>query len=304
MLLVLIDAYKVEVPLVKSMAAQDLATIWKMCTKCGPQILACVQNPDCKAALDCLQNCASNDQVCSYRCIVSHESPLLEEFSLCILQKNNCLGLHAEIPTTPDPQPMTSFRGQPLTHERAEDIFIGWLNEPESNCSWRVVAGQNAAYDQFPNQYQLYYRGKARGSMWYDPVFQVCTLDGRRVWRRRHYRVRRAKVPGTFYFSVLDNGVISKEFWRIVDVPDDLSWALFYYGGAASVVGQTYRGAVLVTTDGRWPAEDQEVRIGAALDRCGIKMWELYRVDNTGCEGAPLGIPEDARPATSIRVTQ
>ena len=39
--------------------------------------------------------------------------------------------------------------------------------------SWRVVAGQNAAYDQFPCQYQIFYRGKARQSMWYDPVFQV-----------------------------------------------------------------------------------------------------------------------------------
>ena len=39
--------------------------------------------------------------------------------------------------------------------------------------SWRVVAGQNAAYDQFPCQYQIFYRGKAKRSMWYDPVFQV-----------------------------------------------------------------------------------------------------------------------------------
>lgn len=39
--------------------------------------------------------------------------------------------------------------------------------------SWRVVAGQNAAYDHFPCQYQIFYRGKARQAMWYDPVFQV-----------------------------------------------------------------------------------------------------------------------------------
>lgn len=71
---------------------------------------------------------------------------------------------------------------------------------------------------------------------------QVKTLDGKTVWRRRHYRVRRAEEPGTFHFSVLDNGVISKEYWRIVHVQDDLSWGLFYYAGAASVVGQAYRG--------------------------------------------------------------
>ena len=39
-------------------------------------------------------------------------------------------------------------------------------------------------------------------------MFQVRTLDGRLVWRRRHYRVRRAKAPGTFHFSVLDNGAV------------------------------------------------------------------------------------------------
>ena len=36
-----------------------------------------------------------------------------------------------------------------------------------------MVAGQNAAYDQFPCQYQIFYHGKARQSLWYDPVFQV-----------------------------------------------------------------------------------------------------------------------------------
>jgi hypothetical protein len=66
-------------------------------------------------------------QVCSYRCIASHESPALEHFSLCILQKHNCLGLNAAIPTRPDPQPMAHFRGAPLSHEAAEAIFLGWI---------------------------------------------------------------------------------------------------------------------------------------------------------------------------------
>ncbi len=46
------------------------------------------------------------------------------------------------------------------------------------------------------------------------PAAQVRKFDGELVWRRRHYRVRRAERPGTFFFSVLDNGVISNEFWR------------------------------------------------------------------------------------------
>ena len=62
-----------------------------------------------------------------------------------------------------------------------------------------------------------------------EPVFQVKTLEGKVVWRRRKYRIERSKILGTFYFSVLDNGVISNEFWTIVNVSDDFSWGLFHY---------------------------------------------------------------------------
>lgn len=90
--------------------------------------------------------------------------------------------------------------------------------------------------------------------------------------------------------KVLDNGVTSNEYWRIVDCTDDLSWALFYYAGAAAAAGQAYSGAVLATPDGNWPSKDQEERLCAALDAAGIKLWELYRVDNKSCGGAPLDI--------------
>jgi len=69
-------------------------------------------------------------QVCSYRCIASHETAQFEAFSLCILQKHNCLGLNAKIPSRPSPPPLAAFRRQPLTHESAEQLFIGWLGEP------------------------------------------------------------------------------------------------------------------------------------------------------------------------------
>jgi hypothetical protein len=72
-----------------------------------------------------------------------------------------------------------------------------------------------AAYDYFPCQFQLWYRTRGK-TMWYDPIFKVKTLDGRETWRRRHYKVQRADTPGSFYFSVLDNGVTSK-------------WVLLYF---------------------------------------------------------------------------
>jgi len=73
--------------------------------------------------------------------------------------------------------------------------------------------------------------------MWYDPIFRVKTIDGRDIWCKRHYRVRTGPIPGTFRFSVLDNGVTSDEYWTIVAVDDNLQWIIFHYAGAASAVG-------------------------------------------------------------------
>ncbi|VFQ96057.1 unnamed protein product [Cuscuta campestris] len=299
-LLVIINAYIAPVPILKNLRAKGFSTLNCMLKNCGLQILNCLMDPNCRKALQCLNQCNPVDQVCNYRCIASYESPCLEEFSLCVLQKNNCLGLDAKIPEKPHVAPMLEFQGEILCHETAEDLFVGWLGKLD--WSWRVVAGQNPAYDQFPCQYQLFYRGKAKGSFWYEPVFQVRTVEDSLVWRRRKYRVKRGKVPGTFYFSVLDNGVVSKEFWTIVDVCEDLSWGLFHYSGAARVAGQSYSGAVLVSPDGVYPNVEQHQRLISALDKCCIKEWELFMVENCSCQDPPLWLPEGYSLHCSVEV--
>ena len=45
---------------------------------------------------------------------------------------------------------------------------------------------------------------------------------------------------------------------------------------------------------------DMQARIRAALERADIKTWELFRVDNCSCEGAPLGIPEKEAAANPL----
>ncbi|KAG5611856.1 hypothetical protein H5410_023137 [Solanum commersonii] len=240
-LLVIINAYITPVSTLKNLRAKGFSTLNCMVTNCGSQLLNCLLDPNCRKALQCLNNCNPVDQVCNYRCIASYESKYLEEFSLCVLQKNNCLELDAKIPEKPYVTPMAEFRGEKLSTKIAENLFVGWLGTLE--WSWCIVAGQNPAYNQFPCQYQLFYRGKARGS-----------------------------------FCVLDNGIVSNEFWTIVDVSDDSSWS--------------YTGAVLVSPDGQYPAEKEKQRLISALDRCGIKEWELFNVDNCSCENAPLGIPD------------
>ncbi|XP_047956649.1 uncharacterized protein LOC125202312 [Salvia hispanica] len=299
-LLVVVNAYIKPVPILKNLRAKGFSTLSCMVKNCGPQILNCLLDENCRKALQCLNNCSPVDQVCNYKCIASYESRELEEFSLCVLQKHNCLELDAKIPDKPFVAPMERFRGLELDHETAEDLFVGWLGRLE--WSWRVVAGQNPAYDQFPCQYQLFYRGKAKGSFWYEPVFQVRTLDGDLVWRRRRYRVKRGMRPGTFYFSVLDNGVVSNETWTIVDVADDLGWGLFHYHGAARVAGQSYTGAVLVSPTGAYPDESQLGKVGSALEKCSIKEWEVFDVDNCSCENPPLDLPEDSRLHSKLSV--
>ncbi|KAG8497268.1 hypothetical protein CXB51_008551 [Gossypium anomalum] len=249
------DETKEPVPILKNLRSKGFSTLNCTVKNCGPQILDCLMDPNYRKALQCLNKCNPVDQ------------------------KNNCLD--AKIPEKPYVQPMLKFRGKDLCHETTEDLFVGWLGSLD--WSWRVVTGQNPAYDQFPCQYQLFYRGKAKGSFWYEPVFQVKTLEGELVWRRRKYRVKRANVPGIFYFSVWDNGVVSNEYWTIVDVSEDFSWGLFHYHGAARVAGQSYSGAVLVSPDGTYPKHTQSNRLSSTLEKCGIKEWELYTVDNCAC---------------------
>lgn len=291
-----------------------------MVSNCANEMINCFTDSTCRTALDCMNGCAFNDQVCSYRCIASYESPPLQAFSLCIIQKHNCLGLAAEIPGYPNPAPMRSFQGEALTHELAEGLFVGWLDGAKTAIdrvhlkasagiagsgegsgksskdsldpfSWRVFAGKNPAYDYFPCQYQLFYPGKAKGTFWYQPVFKVLTLDGQKVWRQRLYRVRRDMTPGTFLLSVLDNGVTSLERWSIVDCDEGLDWCIFYYRGAASAAGMSYTGAVLASRSGDWPTDAGSLeRIEIGLDKAGIKMWELSTVSNAECDGPPLNL--------------
>ena len=49
---------------------------------------------------------------------------------------------------------------------------------------------------------------------WIDP--SLITTPTHRIALHRLYRVRRGKTPGTFYYTVLDNGVTSAEYWRIL----------------------------------------------------------------------------------------
>lgn len=290
--LVLVDSYKTRVPRVTGIGKDsDPNTLNCMLDNCKQEVIDCAKDSDCRACISCLTSCPPNDQVCAYRCITSYETKTMENFSLCVLQKNNCMGNSAQIPVLPDPTPLARFRGEAVTQESAQDIFMGWLGKEA--FSWKVVCGQNPAYDFFPSQHQIFYRGRGPGVMWYDPVFKVFTINGEEVWRRRHYRVKSAATPGTFRFSVLDNGVVSNEYWRIIDVPDDLSWGVFYYAGAATAAGQSYTGALLVSRDGSWPDEGEMDRVEKAFDDCGIKLWELFEVDNTNDEGAPLGLPDD-----------
>lgn len=128
---VLVDTFtSFEVSSVKAVTTTEstgLSQIQCMAGNCGKEMIDCFKDENCRKALDCLNKCRNNDQVCSYKCITTYESEIFEKFALCILQKNNCMCNSATIPSYPDPKPLATFRGEPLTVRTAEDIFIGHL---------------------------------------------------------------------------------------------------------------------------------------------------------------------------------
>ena len=292
-LMIFVNHFIAEIPWVKySIDAtwekgplRNAQELYAMVSKCGNCIENCLKDENCKQCIDALNAVDTRDQVASYRTIVSFESVLLKDFSYCILTKNNIFGCQADIPQIPTVQPVASWRGEPLTVESAQSLLVGHLDDDaapvgslKSDISWKVAAGANVAYDQFPSQNQLFYPTVNGRDMWYDPVFRVETMDGRVVWCKRHYKVRNGPIPGTFKLSVLDNGVTSNEFWTIAGVADDLSWIVFHYAGAASAVGQRYLGGLVCTPDGAMPPANME--IWNTLRSVGIEPWELFCVDN------------------------
>jgi len=258
---------------------------------CAPQIQAALSDPQSKEAIDQLNAVDLRDQVGSYRVIVSNETPQLEDFTLCILQQNNCFQCDAPILTQPQVPLMESWQGKPLDAAAAKQIFTGHLKNPESaDCSqehpwsWKIVVGANPAYDAFPLQHQIFYP-TGKDSMWYDPVFCVETLQGDLVWCKRHYRCTprlhwSGRKAGAWTLTTLDNGMKSEEHWTTVDAADDLSWTVLHYSGAARRAGQSYVGALLCTPDGQWPVSARSgvelERIRTAFRNCDLELWELF----------------------------
>lgn len=71
---------------VKSVTSNDstnLKQVGCMMKNCAKELAECLADENCRKALDCLNSCKGNDQVCSYRCITSHESPIFERFANC-----------------------------------------------------------------------------------------------------------------------------------------------------------------------------------------------------------------------------
>ena len=62
LILVLLNACVTPVKAAEA-TPKDLNLIWCMVKNCRSEITSCINDPDCKAALDCLEGCGLNDQV-------------------------------------------------------------------------------------------------------------------------------------------------------------------------------------------------------------------------------------------------
>ena len=268
-----------SVPLVEQEPAIDsFEKVWRLCSRCLNEALEAGMDSEARACLACQSGCDVRDQTQMYRCTVSHESEALAQLVRCF-ERRGIFDCDAQVPDV-EFDPLSSFRGKVLNHDMAWEIMEGHWSLDAESCSWRPVLGQNPAYDYFPCQYNTWYRDPRGNRGWYDPVFKVITLDGREVWRKRHYRVLLGNVPGSFQLSTEDNGISLREFWRIVDADDALTWAVFHYAGAAKSVGQSYTGSLLVTKDGLVPTcrSGQAERIRKAFEKAQVAPFELYAI--------------------------
>lgn len=304
--LVLIDGALEKLPSMQQQKpVPDFESISRAIDRCQDEFRMCFTQPRCLQSLACLSTCGLADQSCSYRCIVSYQSEAFTQFTLCALQKQNLLNSQVTRPDTPQSLPLETFRGQPVTHEVAENILVGHFDPASGQRhSWLVAAGSNPAYEQFALQYQLWYKGSGRGAFWYHPTFLVESLDGRKIWRSRDYRVRRKDVPGMWEFSVLDNGIISEEKWHLLGCDDDLTWLVLFYVGAARKAGLTYRGCLVLTRDGQMPGAAELPGVEAAVARAGMRLWEIEATSNPPVDPAnppPLIAPE-TQPAAPLLV--
>ena len=106
---------------------QNAKELYGMVSKCGNCITECLGDEDCAACINALDKIDTRDQVASYRTVVSYESELLRDFSLCILQKNNIFECSAEIPKLPVVEPMSKWNGKEMSVDIAQGIMIGHL---------------------------------------------------------------------------------------------------------------------------------------------------------------------------------
>ena len=64
-----------------------------------------------------------------YRCLRTYDSARFESFAACFIQRHNCMGNAAEACAAPLAPPLASWRGAELTHEAAEEIYVGWFGK-------------------------------------------------------------------------------------------------------------------------------------------------------------------------------
>jgi hypothetical protein len=92
----------------------------------------CLGNESCKTCLEKLTQLDTRDQAASYRTIVSYESEALKDFSFCVFQKHNVFQCEATIPTIPQVNPISEWRGENLTEEMARSLLIGHLDDEKA----------------------------------------------------------------------------------------------------------------------------------------------------------------------------
>ncbi|XP_064612532.1 uncharacterized protein LOC135476436 [Liolophura sinensis] len=193
---------------------------------CSSEMSACALDRNCKLALACVQDCASN-LTCSFGCLNSYDDAEFDAFMKCTATDHDCIQLSPDTPTQCHPPATT------LTNFTLEDI----------KGVWYTVKGYCPASDCFNCQTSTYTIGpqplQGQVTWKYDVIASDGTL--RHLQTVETFIQPDSQNGGILNITRTQFGLDGQEQYRILAFSGDDGYIFVYH--CANMGGIVYEGA-------------------------------------------------------------
>lgn len=229
--------------------------------RCGGEVLACVRDPECKAWLDCMQECGDDKMRCPTFCGAYYQSPRVAAFTQCGLE-HQCIQVEFEgLPACAAPaSPLIPLEGADGTW------WVAAIRGPDyvlfDDCQKFVFETLGPTAVRAHNSVPLTRKGEAR----------LCRNEG-----------KYARTPSNMMQLTYENWNGYHEEWRY-------SWrsehALLAHVCSSGAPGRSHDYGTFILTRGALADldADERARLEQALhDIYGLRVEDLRALKTTGC---------------------